>query len=148
MISWGLEVNDYGNAQLDANGNFIKVVGEGVTEELWTEMVAYADSKGWKKGDYKSLNLPFENKLMAQPKVIRDRMTKRVEEFVFKMLTEVFNAADTAPLAIAAILKADSYDLGPKGSLLEDPAYWTKEQIITRARSLDVDKGASGNFDD
>ena len=24
MISWGLEVNDYGNAQLDENGNFIK----------------------------------------------------------------------------------------------------------------------------
>src|SRR3974390_3513251 len=68
MISWGLEVNDYGNAQLDAGGNFIKVPGEGMTEELWAEMVAYADSKGWKKGDYKNLNLPFENKLLAPPK--------------------------------------------------------------------------------
>src|SRR5512145_1186936 len=68
MISWGLEVNDYGNAQLDSNGNFIKVVGEGMTEELWTEMVAHAESKGWKKGDYKNLNLPFENKLLAQPR--------------------------------------------------------------------------------
>ena len=29
MISWGLEVNDYGNAQLDADGGFIKVEGEG-----------------------------------------------------------------------------------------------------------------------
>ena len=27
MISWGLEVNDYGNAILDAEGNFIKVKG-------------------------------------------------------------------------------------------------------------------------
>src|SRR5512136_3079660 len=114
MISWGLEVNDYGNAQLDANGNFIKRQGEGVTEELWAEMVAFAESKGWKKGDYKSLNLPFENKLLAQPKAVRDRMAKRVEDFAYKMMTEVFNARDTAPLALEAILKAGSFDVGPK----------------------------------
>ena len=101
MISWGLEVNDYGNAQLDADGNFIKVEGEGVTEEMWAEMVAYADAKGWKKGDYKNLNLPFENKFLAQPAEIRERMAKRVEDFAYKMMTEVFNARDTAPLAVA-----------------------------------------------
>ena len=76
MISWGLEVNDYGNAQLDDGGNFIKVKGEGMTEELWAEMVAYADEKGWKKGDYKNLNLPFESKLLAQPAEIRERMAR------------------------------------------------------------------------
>lgn len=148
MISWGLEVNDYGNAQLDGDGNFIKVKGEGMTEELWTEIVAYADSKGWKKGDYKNLNLPFENKLLAQPKEIRDRMAKRVEDFAYKMMTEVFNAKDTAPLAIEAILKAGSYNVGPKGSLIEDPAHWTREQIIERAKTIAGDKGPEGNFDD
>ena len=100
MISWGLEVNDYGNAQLDADGNFIKVEGEGMTEELWAEMVAYADEKGWKKGDYKNLNLPFESKFLAQPAEIRERMAQRVEDFAYKMMTEVFNAGDTAPLAV------------------------------------------------
>jgi fructose-bisphosphate aldolase class II len=148
MISWGLEVNDYGNAQLDANGNFIKVKGKGMTEELWAEMVAFAESKGWKKGDYKSLNLPFENKLLAQPKVIRERMAKRVEEFAFKIMTEVFNSRDTAPLALAAILKAGSHDVGPKGSLIEDPAYWTRELIVERAKSISSDKGPEGNFED
>jgi fructose-bisphosphate aldolase, class II len=148
MISWGLEVNDYGNARLDAEGNFIKVAGEGMTEELWAEMVAYAESKGWKKGDYKNLNLPFENKLLAQPKAVRERMAKRVEDFAYKMMVEVFNAKDTAPLGIAAILAAGSHDVGPKGSLLEDPAYWTKELIVERAKNLDSDKGATGNFDD
>jgi fructose-bisphosphate aldolase class II len=148
MISWGLEVNDYGNAQLDANGNFIKVPGEGMTEELWAEMVAYADSKGWKKGDYKSLNLPFENKLLAQPKEVRERMAKRVEAFVYKMMTEVFNSRDTAPLAVEAILKAGSYDVGPKGTQIEDPAHWTREQIVERAKSITGDKGPEGNFED
>ncbi|HEX9078049.1 MAG TPA: class II fructose-bisphosphate aldolase, partial [Desulfuromonadaceae bacterium] len=148
MISWGLEVNDYGNAQLDGNGNFIKVKGEGMTEELWAEMVAYAESKGWKKGDYKNLNLPFENKLLAQPQEVRERMAARVEAFAYKMITEVFNGRDTAPLAIEAILRAGSHDVGPKGSLIEDPAHWTKEQIIERAKGIASDKGPEGNFED
>ncbi|MCK4425476.1 MAG: class II fructose-bisphosphate aldolase, partial [Deltaproteobacteria bacterium] len=65
MISWGLEVNDYGNAATDEDGNFIKVTGEGITEELWAEMTADAQSKGLKGGNYKKLNLPFENKLLG-----------------------------------------------------------------------------------
>jgi fructose-bisphosphate aldolase class II len=148
MISWGLEVNDYGNAQLDPDGNFIKVKGEGMTEELWAAIVAYANEKGWKKGDYKSLNLPFENRLLAQPQEVRERMAKRVEDFVYKMLVEVFNAKDTAPLAIAAILAAGSHDLGPKGSRIEEPAEWSAAKIVEMAKGIDSDKGEAGNFDD
>jgi fructose-bisphosphate aldolase class II len=148
MISWGLEVNDYGNAQLDASGNFIKKKGAGMSEELWAEIVAYAESKGWKKGDYKNLNLPFENKLLAQPKEIRDRMAKGVEEFAYKMMVEVFNARDTAPLAIEAILKAGSCDLGGKASRIEDPAAWTDEKLVARAKTIVSDKGPEGNFED
>ncbi len=148
MISWGLEVNDYGNAQLDPTGNFIKRKGEGVTEELWAEMIAFAESKGWKKGDYKNLNLPFENKLLAQPAQVRERMAKAVEDFAYKMMAEVLNSGDTAQIGIEALLKAGSHDLGPKGEPLEDPARWTKEQIIERAKGIAGDKGAKGNFDD
>ncbi|QWV92530.1 class II fructose-bisphosphate aldolase [Geomonas oryzisoli] len=148
FVSWGLEVNDYGNAKLDENGNFIKVKGEGMSEELWAEMVAFADSKGWKKGDYKNLNLPFENKLLAQTKEVRERMSKRVEEFAYNLIANVFNAADTAPLAIEAILKAGSYDLGPKGKRIENPAEWTKEQLPKQAQGLSRDKGPEGNFED
>jgi fructose-bisphosphate aldolase class II len=148
MISWGLEVNDYGNAQLDADGGFIKVKGEGVTEEMWADVVAYADERGWKKGDYKNLNLPFENRFLAQPAEIRERMAKRVEDFAYRMMTEVFNAQDTAPLAVEAILAAGSYDLKPKVGRLEDPDEWTEAKIIEKAKTLDSDKGAAGQFDD
>ncbi|MDI6763905.1 MAG: class II fructose-bisphosphate aldolase [Thermodesulfobacteriota bacterium] len=148
MISWGVQVNDYGNAILDANGNFNKVKEEGVSEELWTEMAAYAQSKNWKKGDYKNLNLPFENKLLAQPKEIRDRIVKQVEAFAYKMMTEVFNSQDTAPFAIEAILKADSCDLGPKVTRMEDPVQWTESKIIEQAARLASDKGPAGKFDD
>ncbi len=148
MISWGLEVNDYGNAQLDADGGFIKVKGEGVTEQMWADVVAYADERGWKKGDYKNLNLPFESRFLAQPAEIRERMAKRVEDFAYKMMTEVFNAQDTAPRGVEAILAAGSYDLKPKVGRLENPADWTKAQIVEKAKSLDSDKGSAGQFDD
>jgi fructose-bisphosphate aldolase class II len=148
MISWGLEVNDYGNAQLDEGGNFRKVKNAGMTEAMWQEMVKYAEEKGWKKGDYKNLNLVFENRLLGQPQPVRERMVKRVEDFVYTLLTGVFNAQDTAPLAIAAILAANSHDLGPKASRIEDPARWTGDQIAARAAGLGSDKGPAGNFDD
>jgi fructose/tagatose bisphosphate aldolase len=148
MVSWGLEVNDYGNAALDANGDFIKVPGEGVTEELWQTMREYAASKGWKKGDYKSLNLPFENKIMGQPKAVRERMARRVENFVYTMLVEVFNSADTARFGVEAILEAGSYDLGPKTGRIESPEEWSLAKIRERAAAMNTDKGPQGNFDD
>ena len=148
MISWGVKVNDYGNAILDENGEFAKMPDQGVTEELWTEMVAYAKENGWKGGNYKKLNLPFENKLHAQPSEIRQRMAKGVEDFVYSLLTNVFNAADTAPLAIEAILEAGSYDLGPKADRLEDPEEWTEDKIREKAKKLSSDKGLEGDFDD
>ncbi len=148
MISWGVKVNDYGNAELDANGEFIKVPGQGVTEEVWAKMAAFAKEKGWKKGDYKKLNLPFENILLGQPREVRERMAQAVEDFTYHLLTEVFNARDTAPLAIEAILKAGSHDLGPKSGRIEDPAGWTPEKIAARAKALTGDKGPAGDFSD
>jgi fructose-bisphosphate aldolase class II len=148
MISWGVQVNDYGNAILDENGNFSKVKGEGVSEEMWAEMSAYAQSKNWKKGDYKNLNLTFENKLLAQPKEIRNRMAKEVEDFAYKMMTQVFNSQDTAPFAIEAILKKGSHNLGPKVRRMENPAEWTEGKIAQRAAHLGSDKGLVGRFDD
>jgi fructose-bisphosphate aldolase, class II len=148
MISWGVEVNDYGNAIQDGDGNFIKVPDQGVTAETWQRMTAYAAEKGWKGGNYKNLNLPLDNLLQAQDRAVRQRMVKRVEEFVYTMLTRVFNADGTASLAKELILKADSHDLGSKGRQLENPEEWTRELIIERAKSLDVDKGGKGDFDD
>jgi len=148
MISWGLEVNDYGNAFLDDDGNFIKVKDQGVSENMWAQMTAYAQANDIKGGNYKKLNLPFENKLLGQIQPIRERMIKRVEEFVYNMLANVFNAQDTATLAIEAILAAGTFDPGPKAAAIEDPAEWTRENIIERGAAIDSDKGPEGDFDD
>ena len=148
MISWGVKVNDFGNAMLDENGDFVKMPDAGMTEEMWREMVRYAEEREIKGGNYKKLNLPFENKLLALPRNIRERMVQGVEDFVYNLLTQVFNAQDTAPLALEAILAAGSHDLGPKSERIEDPSQWTEEKIQEQAASLDPDKGPAGDFDD
>ncbi len=148
MISWGLEVNDYGNAQLDDAGQFIKVPNQGVTEEMWSQMKAYAENQDWTAGNYKKLNRPFENRLLGQTREVRERMVKRVEDFVYTMLTNVFDAQDTAELAIEQILNTGGYDPGPKAQRIEDPQGWTREKIIERAKGIASDKGPEGDFDD
>lgn len=148
MISWGIEVNDYGNAILDANGRFIKVPGAGATEAMWSEMEAYGQAHNLKAGDYKKLNLPFENKLLGLPRDVRLRMARRVEEFAYRMIVDVFNARDTAPLAIEILLAAGSHHLRPKARRIEKPTDWTPEKIHQKAAALTTDKGPQGNFED
>jgi fructose-bisphosphate aldolase, class II len=148
MISWGLEVNDYGNAILDADGNFKKVKDQGMTEPMWAEMVAFANDKGYKGGDYKKLNLPFESKLLGQPRQIRERMIKRVEDFAYNMLINIFNAENTASLATELILDTGSSSAKPKAHRMEDPKKWTPELIRQRGAQISSKKGLTGNFDD
>ncbi|MEJ2724616.1 MAG: class II fructose-bisphosphate aldolase [Deltaproteobacteria bacterium] len=148
MITWGVKVNEYGNAFLDENGEFVKMSDKGITDALWAEMVAYAKSKELKAGNYKKLNLPFENKLLALPGEIRERMAKGVADFVYELLTDVFNAQGTAPLAIDAILSAGSYDLGAKTGRMENPADWTEEKIREKAAKIGTGKGPKGDFSD
>jgi fructose-bisphosphate aldolase, class II len=148
MVSWGVEVNEYGNALLDKDGNFIKKPDAGLPMDMWEQMVAYANDQGWKGGNYKWLNLPFENKWMGLHRDIRERMVQAVEDFVYNMIVNVLNARDTAPLAVEAILKADSFHVGQKATRVEDPAEWTEEKIKERAKTIDSDKGPKGDFDD
>ena len=148
MVSWGMVVNEFGNAEMDENGDVIKIEGEGLDEELWKEMKAYADERGIKGSNFKKLNRPFENKILGQPAEIRQRMEDKVAEFAEELMVHVFNAKDTADFVIAEILEKQSFDPGPKAERIEDPAEWTEEKIIARASEMDVDKGPDGDFDE
>jgi hypothetical protein len=148
MISWGLAVNDYGNAILDDGGSFKKLSDEGMSEEMWADMVAYAAAEKLSAGNYKKLNIVFENKLLGQHQAVRCRMTQRVQDFVYGMLVDVLNSQDTAPLVIDAILSCGSHDPGPKAARIEDPAEWTPDRIAEKASAIPSDKGGAGDFDD
>ncbi|MBW2253112.1 MAG: class II fructose-bisphosphate aldolase, partial [Deltaproteobacteria bacterium] len=144
MISWGVEVDDYGNASLDADGNLVKLPGKGVTEALWAEMLAYAAGQGWKGGNLKKLNRPFETRVLSQPREVRERMAAAVEDFVYHLLVDVFYAGDTAPLVVEELVRADSHDVGTHATRIEDPAEWTEAEIRRKAALIDSDKGPEG----
>jgi fructose/tagatose bisphosphate aldolase len=148
MISWGVQVNDYGNAIMDQSGNFIKETDKGVTLEAWQAMCAWAKANNLKGGDFKKLNLPFENRLMAQSAKIKDRMVQGVSDFVYFLLTDVFNAGGTADLVKASILETQSHFPGFKAKTIESQDQWTREKISEKASLLDTDKGPDGDFDD
>nr|WP_321402903.1 class II fructose-bisphosphate aldolase [uncultured Desulfobacter sp.] len=148
MISWGVKVNDFGNAIMDASGNFIKEPGKGVSQATWEKMCAVAEDNDWKKGNFKKLNNPFENILTAQDAPVRERMVKGVEEFVFTLLTDVFNATDTADLIKKHILETQFHTPGFKAKKIEQKENWTREKIIEMAAKMNSDKGPEGDFDD
>ena len=109
-------------------------------------MVAYAHNNGIKGGNFKKLNLPFENKMMAQPAIVRERIEQGVEDFAHNLLTNVMNAGDTAPLAYEAILAAGSHQMLPKSDRIGNPEDWTEEKY--RARMVQRDRGPEGDFED
>lgn len=148
MAGWGIEVNEYGNAILDANGDLKKNKGEGLPEDIWEEMNEYAQKNGIKGNDFKKLNLPFENKILGLEREVKEKMAKRVEDLAYDYLVNVFNAQDTADYVIEEILEKGGHDPGPKAERIEDPNEWTKEKIIEKAKSICSDKGPDGDFDD
>ncbi|WP_319573955.1 class II fructose-bisphosphate aldolase [uncultured Desulfobacter sp.] len=148
MISWGVKVNDYGNAIMDESGSFIKESGKGVSRITWEKMCAFAATNDWQKGNFKKLNLPFENILTAQDASVRERMVKGVENFIFTLLTDVFNATDTADLVKKQIIETQSHMPGFKAEKIEQKNEWTREKILEKASRITVNKGPEGDFDD
>jgi hypothetical protein len=71
-----------------------------------------------------------------------------VEDFVYGLLTDVFGAQETAPLAIQEILDAGSYEVGPKSGRIEDTAEWKEEKNREKGKKLHKEEGTVGDFDD
>jgi fructose-bisphosphate aldolase class II len=47
-----------------------------------------------------------------------------------------------------AILEAGSYNLGPKSRRIDNPEEWTEDKIRANAKSLPIDQGPVGDFED
>ncbi len=148
MVSWGIKVNDYGNAIMDDKGQFIKEADKGVSSPIWEKMLDFANKNDIKGGNFKKLNLPFESILLTQDESIRNRMVKNVEDFVYTLLTDVFHATDTADIVIDNIIAAQSHVPALKASQIENPEEWTPEKIAQKASCMVSDKGPEGDFDD
>ncbi|MDR3165138.1 MAG: class II fructose-bisphosphate aldolase [Synergistaceae bacterium] len=133
---------DTGNAVTDG-GTYVKESGRGITDKLWDEIVTYADGKGMsrKSGDYKKLNLPFHEKILAEPDDIVGRIVDEISEWG-KRFIRAFGGEGTAEKVIEAACRRDDHNSSP-------------ERVIRNPRSKfganaapNKGKRAGGSFDD
>jgi len=147
-IGWGVKVNDYGNAILGDDGKFIKVKGQGVSGSLWKEMVQTADEEGFAPGDYKKLNIIFQQAMTEEPLNIQKRIIGGIVDFVQPLMRDVFGMGGTGHIVMEEIVKSQSYYSRRDVRRIEDPLQWTSEMINKKALAIDPDKGPAGDYDD
>jgi len=142
-VVFGIQMDpETGNAVTDS-GSYVKEKDRGITEELWAEIVAYADGKGMsrKSGDYKKLNLPFHEKILAQPEPVIGRIVDEIAEWG-KRFIRAFGGEGTAEKVLEVLARRPDHNAAP-------------ERVIRCPRSKygpeaapNVSKSGDGNFDD
>ena len=124
-IVFGLEMDPAsGNAVID-NGSYVKRPDRGVPDELWAEMVKYADSKGYSRssGDYKSLNLPFHHQILSLPAEYRNRILDETEAWALRFF-DAFNSVGTGSAVMDRILQRGDWNSSPeRRALVQRSAY-------------------------
>jgi fructose/tagatose bisphosphate aldolase len=133
---------DTGNA-ITEGGAYIKESGRGVTNELWSQIVGYADGKGMsrKSGDYKKLNLPFHEKILAEPVDVIGRIVDEISEWG-KRFIRAFGGEGTAELVAEAACRRSDHNSSPERVIRSPRSKYGPESAPNKA------KVAEGNFDD
>jgi fructose-bisphosphate aldolase class II len=96
-LNYGIKMDPNGNAVFDENGHFIKLSDEGISPDLWEEMMKYADENdiGRGSGNVKKLNKPFYGQMLEESQANKDRINRRTCEWA----TNVFKAIGAAGAA-------------------------------------------------
>ena len=103
-IYFGIKMDPNTGNAITEGGTYTKEADRGISVELWEKIVKAADEKGYsrKSGDYKKLNLPFVDMIMAEPQKIQDRIVDEIEDWAGRFI-EAFGAVDSAD-AVAEIM--------------------------------------------
>ncbi len=133
---------DTGNADL-SSGAYVKEKDRGITENLWDEMVAYADGRGMsrKSGDYKKLNLPFHEKILAEPREVVDRIVDEVAWWAERFI-KAFGAEGSAEKVLEVISRRNDSNASPDRKIAGARADFGPGKAPGRA------KGGEGDFSD
>jgi fructose-bisphosphate aldolase class II len=84
-ISFGLAMNQNGNAITTAGKDYIKRPYRGVPDELWQEMCAWAVETGNTGGNIKNANKPFAARLSAIPRKAKKRISRQACEEAIRL---------------------------------------------------------------
>jgi fructose/tagatose bisphosphate aldolase len=141
-VVFGIQMDpDTGNAVTDS-GAYVKEPGRGITEGLWNEIVAYADDKGMsrKSGDYKKLNLPFHEKILAEPTHVIGRITDEISEWA-KRFIRAFGGEGTAEKVVEVACRRADHNSSPERVIRNPRSKYGPEAAPNKGKT-------EGDFDD
>jgi fructose/tagatose bisphosphate aldolase len=142
-VVFGIKMDpDTGNAVTEG-GSYVKESGRGVSDELWREMVSYADEKGWsrKSGDYKRLNLPFHDKILAEPDYIVGRIVDEVADWGGRFI-KAFGSEGASQRVLEVVSRRPDHNASPERVIRSPRIKYGPDQAPNQL------KGGDGNFDD
>lgn len=127
-VYFGIDMDpETGNA-ITTGGTYKKDPNRGISEKLWNELVAYADEKGMsrKSGDYKKLNLPFCEKILAEPQPIIDRIVDEMTHWAERFIV-AFGAEGSADAVMEVMAKRPDQNAAPDRKVLGKRSDYRKD---------------------
>lgn len=101
-ISFGLAMNQNGNAITTAEKHYIKRPYRGIPDELWKKMWKWAEETGNTGGNIKKANKAFSDKLNVVGEEYKERVTTQAHEEAIRLF-EATNSAGLAGEVIALL---------------------------------------------
>jgi fructose/tagatose bisphosphate aldolase len=129
---------DTGNAVVEG-GTYVKEPDRGISEGLWNEIVAWADGKGMsrKSGDYKKANLPFHERILAEPPAIVGRIVDEIAAWADRFLV-AFGAEGSAEKVLEVVSRRPDWNAAPERPIRAPRSKYGPEAAPDRAgRSSD-----------
>jgi fructose/tagatose bisphosphate aldolase len=145
-ILFGLKLEENTGNPILEGGSYVKDPDRGISDELWAEMVAWADSKSLsrKSGDYKKANAPFNDKILALEKKYIDRILEETESWAARFFN-AFRCEGTGKMVMEHILARGDYNSAPEVRII------ARRENYTRTKAPDFHDrkdGPKGDFSD
>jgi fructose/tagatose bisphosphate aldolase len=141
-VAFGLKMDpETGNADT-ATGAYVKESGRGVSDALWTKIVAWADGEkiGRKGGDYKKANLPFGEVILREAPEVAERIVGETEEWASRFI-KAMKSEGSADKVLEVIDRRPDHNAAPERKPLKPRADYTSDKAPNK-------KKGGGNFDD
>lgn len=134
-IVFGLVMDpETGNA-ITENGEFVKDPNRGIPQDLWQEIVKWADSQGYSRndGNYKKANKPFHDAIMSLPEKVKESIVEETAEWAERFI-DCFNCEGTAELVLEIMSERQDHNCAPCRKVLSHRSDYTQEKAPNRRK--------------
>ena len=118
-VIFGLKMDPAtGNAVIQ-DGSYVKEPGRGIPTDLWNQIVAWCDAKGYgrKSGDYKKANLTFHDPILDLPPSVQEPIVEEIAWWAERFLV-AFGAAGTAERVMEIVARRPDHNAAPERTIL------------------------------